>query len=426
MVLAALEGDLRADGAAALAAVLEVDLPGEVDLVERFRRLRRGDAPREVRDAAGEWCRRIPDRPPRPTSAMPTGPDRDARRIVELDEDIARAVVAGYRDRLARRRPAARTDDRGREQAVYQLVGGGEVALRPADHPLSRSRWLAVVGLDRGADGTAGWAQLAVAVDDQVALDAVADLVADRYDATWDPSARQVTATIRRTVGAITLDERPWRDPSPDLVRSALGVGVRTHGPAGVFDRWSQADELLARLAVVRTATHAEAASTDTTRSAIAWSAGTHSVATEGTGQVAGLDAVLDRVAATGRTTRDQLATIDVARYLTDALEWHERQALDDLAPRQLEMSNGRRLRVAYGPDGPVIATRLQDLLGCDDHPTVGRGRVPVTLELLSPAGRPLQRTADLPGFWRGSYSAVRSDMRGRYPKHRWPERPWE
>jgi len=72
------------------------------------------------------------------------------------------------------------------------------------------------------------------------------------------------------------------------------------------------------------------------------------------------------------------------------------------------------------------VSTRLQDLLGTDTHPTVGIERVPVTVELLSPAGRPLQRTSDLPGFWRGSYAAVRAEMRGRYPKHRWPERPWE
>lgn len=417
VVLAALHSDLRADGAAALAAVLEVDLPGEIDLVERFRRLRRGDTPREVRDAVAEWRRRIPDRSAdRGRSTRPQS-DGNAPHSTDLDADIARAVAAGYRDRLARRRPASRTDDRGREQAVYQLVGGGEVALRPADHPLSRSRWLAVVGLDRGADGSVGWAQLAVGVDDPVALDALADLVADDHDVTWDPAERQVTATIRRRVGAITLDERPWRAPSPELVRSALRVGLRTHGPAGVFDRWSQADELLARLAVVRSAVGMD----DTT-------AGNTTV---GPGrpdadQIIGLDAAVERIADAGRTSREQLARIDIARYLSDALEWHERQALDDLAPMHLETSNGRRLRVTYGPDGPTAATRLQDLLGCDEHPAVGGGRVPVTVELLSPAGRPLQRTADLPGFWRGSYAAVRSDMRGRYPKHRWPERPWE
>jgi len=392
VVLAAVEGPLGPDRAAEVAALLEVDPPGDVDLVERLRRLQRGDAPREVRDAAAEWRRRIPGSP------------RDPSPDVGLDAAVSSAIVAGYRDRLARRRTGTRTDDRGREHAVYQLAGGGEVALRPADHPLAGSTWLAVVGLDRGAAATTGWAQLAVAVDDDVAMAALSELIVEDHDVAWDAAARQVTPVARRRVGAITLDERPWRDPSVDLVRAALDDGVSMSGPAAVFDRWPEADELLARLAVARGAAGSPSGNTIPTD----------------------IGPLLDRVATTGRTSRRDLARVDVARFVADGLTWSDRQALDELAPTHLGLPSGRRVAVAYGPDGPVVTTRLQDLLGCDVHPTVGGGRAPVVLELLSPAGRPLQRTSDLPGFWRGSYAGVRAEMRGRYPKHRWPEHPWE
>ena len=101
-----------------------------------------------------------------------------------------------------------------------------------------------------------------------------------------------------------------------------------------------------------------------------------------------------------------------------------------EVARRDIE-PGGRALRLEYGavdgaPASVLLSCRLQDLLGVDTHPTLGRQRVAVVVELLSPAGRPLQRTTDLPGFWRGSYTQVRGEMRGRYPKHRWPEKPWE
>lgn len=422
VVLAALP-TLGPDGASDLAAVLELDEPGDLDLVERIRSLRRGDASPPLRDAVRDWRRRMPGQDGSPTgTAVPT---------TDLDRAVSAAVVAGYRDRLARRRPGGRTDERGREQAVYQLVAGGEVALHPADHPLARSRWLAVVGLDRGAGGgparpaaggTSGRAHLAVAVDDEVAAAALADLVVDEDEVRWDPGGREVVAVRRRRAGTITLDERPWRDPPARRLLGALTDGVATHGPAAVFDRWSEADELVARLAVVRQAsgTGPGGSTPDPATSSTAGSTGVSAPPD------ADLDPLIERVAVGGRASRSDLARVDVARWLADGLAWSERQALDELAPLHLELPSGRRVRVRYGPDGPVVSTRLQDLLGTDEHPTVGGGRVPVVVELLSPAGRPLQRTADLPGFWRGSYSGVRSEMRGRYPKHRWPERPWD
>jgi ATP-dependent helicase HrpB len=125
------------------------------------------------------------------------------------------------------------------------------------------------------------------------------------------------------------------------------------------------------------------------------------------------------------------LARVDVHATLLGGLDWSQRRSLDELAPTHWTTASGRRVRLRYGTlDGEAATVSaslpLRDLLGTDIHPTVGPGRHPVTLELLSPAGRPVQRTTDLPGFWRGSYGSVRAELRGRYPKHPWPERPWE
>ena len=105
-------------------------------------------------------------------------------------------------------------------------------------------------------------------------------------------------------------------------------------------------------------------------------------------------------------------------------LEWGHRQQLETLLPRQVPIPSGRCAALRYEEDEVVLAVKLQEMFGCADSPQLLDGRLPVTLELLSPAGRPLQRTCDLAGFWSGSYADVRRDMRGRYPKHPWPEDP--
>jgi ATP-dependent helicase HrpB len=110
---------------------------------------------------------------------------------------------------------------------------------------------------------------------------------------------------------------------------------------------------------------------------------------------------------------------------LLEQLDWSKRAALDDLAPTHLTVPSGSRLPIDYAnAQAPVLAVRLQEMFGCGETPRVAGGRVPLTIHLLSPAHRPLQVTRDLAGFWRTSYFDVRREMRGRYPKHEWPEDP--
>jgi ATP-dependent helicase HrpB len=125
------------------------------------------------------------------------------------------------------------------------------------------------------------------------------------------------------------------------------------------------------------------------------------------------------------------LSSIDVAGALWDMVDYHTRSLLDAEAPKAWTSPLGGEFPLQYGevdsdPASVLMQVRLQKLIGVDDHPRIGSRHVPVTLELMSPANRALQRTQDLPGFWRGSYAQVRAEMRSRYRKHAWPERPWE
>jgi ATP-dependent helicase HrpB len=126
-----------------------------------------------------------------------------------------------------------------------------------------------------------------------------------------------------------------------------------------------------------------------------------------------------------GLRKRADIARLDLGAALLEPLAWSQRAALDDLAPTHITVPSGSRLPIDYdNPDAPALAVRLQEMFGCAETPRIAGGRVPLTLHLLSPARRPLQVTRDLAGFWRTSYFDVRREMRGRYPKHEWPEDP--
>jgi len=128
-----------------------------------------------------------------------------------------------------------------------------------------------------------------------------------------------------------------------------------------------------------------------------------------------------------GVTRRDHLARLSLPEILRALLPWDKQRQLDQLAPTHLQVPSGSNIRIDYlDESAPAVSVRLQEVFGLDATPRIGGGRVPITFKLLSPAQRPVQVTRDLASFWRGSYADVRKDMRGRYPKHYWPENPLE
>jgi ATP-dependent helicase HrpB len=125
------------------------------------------------------------------------------------------------------------------------------------------------------------------------------------------------------------------------------------------------------------------------------------------------------------KTSLAQIGADELFDAILNVLPWNLRRRLDEEAPTHFEAPTGTRVPIDYEAEqGPTVSIRVQELFGLSQHPSIAGGRVPLVIELLSPAHRPVQVTRDLPGFWRGSYAAVRSEMRGRYPKHPWPDDP--
>jgi ATP-dependent helicase HrpB len=223
-------------------------------------------------------------------------------------------------------------------------------------------------------------------------------------------SARERAVLARRTVslGSLVLEEKPLAEVPPEAARRAMLQGLRELGvEALAWDR--DARDLQARIEFVRAALGPEAGS--------AWPQVSDAL----------LGASFEWLAPwlDGVTRREHLAKVPVAEALRGLLTWEQKRELEEWAPTHLTMPTGSRIRVDYlDESAPAVSVRLQEVFGLSASPLLGRGRVPVTFKLLSPAQRPLQVTRDLASFWRGAYAEVRKDMRGRYPKHYWPENP--
>ncbi|HTN99057.1 MAG TPA: ATP-dependent helicase HrpB [Microthrixaceae bacterium] len=393
--------------AAELAAILETARSGEIDLLERVRLLRDDSRARrlhgDLRQALRQWRAAVP------SSAAASTADARAKdtSASDLEIDIARLMLAGFPDRVARRRDVDRVDERGRSKAVFHLRSGGEVLI-PDGHELEKSRWIVAADLD----ASSGALHLGTAIPDDLVRSLVAKGFQTEETVEWNRQERSIESTVRTRLGQITFDTRPLKNPSPEKLRYALLAALADVGPQ-VLGRLGEADRLRARVALVR-----QSGDSDN------WPDFSDE------GLAAHLpDWLGDRISRI-RTAKD-LDRIDVRAALIEQLDWSCRSRLDDLTPSDWVLSNGRRVKLRYGevdgdPATVLASVRLREAFGTDVHPTVAGTRIPVVVELLSPAGRPVQRTTDLPGFWRGSYSAVRSDLRGRYPKHPWPEEPWK
>jgi ATP-dependent helicase HrpB len=290
---------------------------------------------------------------------------------------------------------------RSADGADWISVGGRGFRLDPLS-PLARESWLAVAEVAGSAAGARILA--AAALDEAMVEQLFGDRISSGARLSFDPATGAVHAKAGRSLGAITLSEGRDASASPEAIASALVEGVRTHGLALL--PWSEATAGLRRRA--RFARRFDPSLPDLSDEALAarldeW--------------LPGLVAGKKRLADLGGGALD--GTID------GMLGWEGRRGVDRLAPESFDTPAGSSHRIDYEAEaGPTVAVRVQALFGLAEHPSVAGGRVPLVLSLTSPAGRPIQTTQDLPGFWKGSWSAVAKEMRGRYPKHPWPDDP--
>ncbi|MDX3535956.1 ATP-dependent helicase HrpB [Streptomyces sp. MB09-01] len=384
---------LGARRAAELVALLSEEPPREYgdDLAGAWRQARRGGdgyasrwqaevrrLERAVRDPAG----------PSPTPPFPASgavPDDGAAGLV---------AALAFPERVAK----------AKGSGAFLMASGTGAELGDGSG-LRQAPWLAVAVADRPPHSASARIRLAAVIDEDTALSAAAHLRTEGEEVHWEDG--DLIARAVQRLGAVELAVRPLRTPDPALVRAALLDGLRAEG-LGLL-RWSpDAQTLRARLGFLHRTLGG------------AWP----DVEEDG--------ALLDRAddwlepELSRARRRVDLGRIDAGQALNRLLPWATGEAarLDELAPERLEVPSGSRIRLDYSAEHgqPVLAVKLQELFGLAETPKVAG--VPVLVHLLSPAGRPAAVTADLASFWQGGYRAVRAELRGRYPKHPWPEDP--
>ncbi|MFF2536858.1 ATP-dependent helicase HrpB [Streptomyces cyaneofuscatus] len=290
---------------------------------------------------------------------------------------------------------------RARGDGAFLMVSGTGAELREASR-LRSAPWLAVAVADRPSHAASARVRLAAVVDEPTALLAAGHLRVRGEEVRWVDG--EVVARSVDRVGAVELAVRPLKQPDPELVRGALVEGLGREG-LGLL-RWTRdSEQLRLRLAFLHRVLGAPWP--DVSDDAL----------------LADPDGWLEPELSRARR-RSDLGRIDAGQALRRLLPWATGEAvrLDELAPERIEVPSGSRIRVEYGGEQPVLAVKLQELFGLSETPTVAG--VPVLVHLLSPAGRPAAVTADLASFWQDGYKAVRAELRGRYPKHPWPEDP--
>jgi ATP-dependent helicase HrpB len=380
----------------------------DADIRARLEILRGEHAPdgsdraalQRARRAAGDLERQL--RADCKAGAPPARPAAGAAASASASADAHAGLLLAfaYPDRIGLRRPGG--DGR------FTLANGHGAAFAQAQ-PLARRELIVAVDLDdRERDARI---LLAAPLERHGLLEHFSERLRRRESVQW--SSREQAVLARRTLelDALVLEDKPLMEIPAEAARAAMLAGVRELGLAAL--PWTrEARDLQARIEFVRGA-RAGAAATDA-----AWPAVSD----------AALAQTLEHWLAPwldGITRREHLARVPLAEALRAQLSFAQQRELLEWAPTHLTLPSGSQARIDYlDEQAPLVAVRLQEVFGLSATPCLGRGRVPVTFRLLSPAQRPVQVTRDLGSFWRGAYAEVRKDLRGRYPKHYWPENP--
>jgi ATP-dependent helicase HrpB len=372
--------------AADLAAVAsERGLGGDdVDLAERVRRMRseRTERAKAARAMADGWSRMAA----RSSEAVQFSADQDV-------SECGRLLALAWPDRIAKARGSA---------GEFLMANGRAGAVEP-HRALAREPYIVVVDLT-GRAGAARIVSAAAISPEEIeacagaAIDARDEIVFERSDASV--KVRRV-----RKLGALTLASQPLPAKGPEAAR-VLAEGLAAQGLSRL--PWSKAQKQWRDRVNFLRSNKGEEDWPDLSDEALSASVGQW------------LAPCIE-----GRSSLAAIQPDDLEQALRALLPWDLQRRLDIEAPTHFEAPTGSHIAIDYESEGaPVLAVRVQELYGLNQHPSLARGRAPLTLHLLSPAHRPIQITRDLPGFWRGSWAAVKSDMKGRYPRHLWPDDP--
>jgi ATP-dependent helicase HrpB len=381
-------GELACELAALLAErdPLARAVAGDADMVLRLEWLRGGGAQAhaapalrsQIRAMAQQWQRQLD-----------SGQVQSGRAGSSA---VGPLLAFAYPDRIAQRRASA--DNRF-------LMSNGRGARFGDAQPLAAQDYIVAAQLGGGREARIF---LAAAVRLEQLLEIHAALVSEHRFVEWNPVEQAVRARRQQRLGELVLADHTWQDPDPAEVAAALLHGIARSG-SGCLP-WGQSSRLLqARIEFMRRLEPRDwpdVSDTALMSSLEQW-----------------LPAWLE-----GMNRLAHLKRLDLRALLTARLSWDQQRRLDEQAPTHVEVPSGSRRRLDYSQDPPVLAVRLQEMFGVATTPCIAGGRVTLLLHLLSPARRPVQITADLAAFWRGAYNEVKKELKGRYPKHHWPDDP--
>lgn len=368
--------------AAWVAATLEERDSGGADLAEHLRAYLQGratdaNAQRRVRESARQLARLA-----------------ETTEDVRFDEDAAARVVAwAYPERIARKRAG--------QTGVFLCEDGGEARIHEKD-ALAQSEWLAIAHWDPGPPRKV---RLALSLAEADLWSDHAERIHSIHDVRWDAQTESVIAEEQQRLGAIILQRRVLREGASEKVCAAMLTGIRALGLHAL--PWTDAArDWQARV-----------------RSLRAWRGDEWPDVSDEE-----LLRTLEHWLAPhlhGISRRAHLAKLDLLEILSSRFDYATRQRLNQLAPTHLNVPTGSQIRLAYQPpNAPALEVKLQEMFGCTDAPAVNEGRTQVVLHLLSPGRAPIAVTQDLAGFWQRGYADVKKDMKGRYPRHPWPDDP--
>ena len=303
-------------------------------------------------------------------------------------------LACAYPDRIARRR----------HSGAYQLANGRSANFANA-HYLGKQRWLAIAEVGGISGGQGDRIRSAAVLDESLFESALSDQVHEETVAHWDRKTGRFVAETRTRIGALVLQSKPLDTVPVEARRASLIDMLRDEG-LEILPWKSQQHQWCARVCLLREV-DAEGSWPDVSMEGLSNSLESW------------LGPWLDSV-----NSLTDLKKLDLQAILDALLPWDRQQELNRLAPLRLTVPSGSAMAIDYTQSPPVLAVKLQEMFGCEETPTIADGRVELLVHLLSPAGRPLQITQDLAGFWRSSYQDVKKDMKGRYPKHPWPDDP--
>jgi len=334
----------------------------------------------------------------RPTRANRTTLDaikKEAKRLRPQGKhklSLGAMAALAYPDRIALHRAG---------DAPRYLLSGGKGAYLDDGDSLGANRLIVATDLD--GDAKEARIRMAVALSEAELNTLYGNQITDAHLCVWNKRERRVDARLQRKFQALILSDQTWKDCPADALATGMIAGIRDLGLQIL--PWSKTAKLY--------------------RARVAW---LHDKGSDmpDLSDTALLDSLENWLGPqlSGMKRPDDLKRLDMADMMHAMLDWDAQQTLTKQAPASIKAPTGTTLPIDYSSDQPSVSVRLQELFGLTTHPCVGPNRIPLLIELLSPARRPVQTTADLPNFWLTSYADVRKDMRGRYPRHPWPEDP--